>query len=164
MHIHTGRHRGGGGRLLAAGALAAIAAAAGGISAAGPGHATSGGIPAAYKAAYVHAARQTCLGGNWQLLAGIGKVETNQGHNMGPSSAGALGPMQFEPATFTAVRARHPDVGPNVHSIHDAALATAHKLCDDGADHGNIPSAIHSYNHSSVYVSHVQKAAAEYRH
>jgi membrane-bound lytic murein transglycosylase B len=142
--------------------MAAIAAG-GGISAGGGGHSNGGGIPAGYKAAYVHAAQATCLGGNWEILAGIGKVESSQGQNMGPSSAGAIGPMQFEPATFAAVRHRHPDVGGNVYSIHDAALAAAHKLCDDGADRGDIPSAIFAYNHSQAYVANVQNAASGYR-
>jgi hypothetical protein len=35
----------------------------------------------------------------WQVLASINKVETNYGRNMGPSSAGAVGWMQFLPST-----------------------------------------------------------------
>ena len=36
----------------------------------------------------------------WQVLAAINKVESNFGRNMGPSSAGAVGWMQFMPATW----------------------------------------------------------------
>ena len=36
----------------------------------------------------------------WQVLAAINKVETNFGGNMGPSSAGAVGWMQFMPDTW----------------------------------------------------------------
>src|SRR5207244_10324437 len=36
----------------------------------------------------------------WQVLAAINKVESNFGRNMGPSSAGAIGWMQFMPSTW----------------------------------------------------------------
>jgi hypothetical protein len=124
VRIRTGGHRGGGGRRRGSGNLLLAAGALAGIAAVGGGHAGPGGIPAGYQAAYVHAAQATCLGGNWEILAGIGKIESSQGQNMGPSAAGAIGPMQFEPATFAAVRHRHPDVGANVYSIHGGLCKT----------------------------------------
>src|ERR671924_769967 len=36
----------------------------------------------------------------WQVLAAINKIESNFGRNMGPSSAGAGGGMQFIPSTL----------------------------------------------------------------
>ena len=36
----------------------------------------------------------------WPVLAAINKVESNFGRNMGPSSAGAIGWMQFMPSTW----------------------------------------------------------------
>src|SRR5439155_388572 len=36
----------------------------------------------------------------WQVLASINKIESNLGRNMGPSSAGAIGWMQFMPSTW----------------------------------------------------------------
>ena len=36
----------------------------------------------------------------WEVLASINKVESNFGRNMGPSSAGAIGWMQFMPSTW----------------------------------------------------------------
>jgi murein DD-endopeptidase MepM/ murein hydrolase activator NlpD len=36
----------------------------------------------------------------WQVLASINKIESNFGQNMGPSSAGAVGWMQFMPSTW----------------------------------------------------------------
>src|SRR5581483_1975994 len=36
----------------------------------------------------------------WQVLAAINKIESNFGRNMGPSSAGAIGWMQFMPSTW----------------------------------------------------------------
>src|SRR2546421_12288441 len=36
----------------------------------------------------------------WSVLASINKIESNFGRNMGPSSAGAIGWMQFMPSTW----------------------------------------------------------------
>ena len=36
----------------------------------------------------------------WEVLAAINKIESNFGRNMGPSSAGAIGWMQFMPSTW----------------------------------------------------------------
>src|SRR5262249_9270193 len=36
----------------------------------------------------------------WSVLAAINKIESNFGRNMGPSSAGAIGWMQFMPSTW----------------------------------------------------------------
>ena len=63
------------------------------------------GIPADYLAWYIAAAK-TCPGLPWSVLAGIGEVESDHGRSdlpgvhSGSNSAGAEGPMQFEPATF----------------------------------------------------------------
>ena len=39
-------------------------------------------------------------GVSWEVLAAINKIESNFGRNMGPSSAGAIGWMQFMPSTW----------------------------------------------------------------
>ena len=52
------------------------------------------------------ARRSTCPGMQWTLLAAVGQVESGHGRNNGPSSAGAIGPMQFRPQTFAGVRGR----------------------------------------------------------
>src|SRR5204862_6746266 len=36
----------------------------------------------------------------WEVLASINEIESNFGRNMGPSSAGAVGWMQFMPSTW----------------------------------------------------------------
>ena len=55
----------------------------------------------AYLALYQEAAARFEL--DWEVLAAVGRVETNHGRNRNgcaPNAAGAQGPMQFLPATF----------------------------------------------------------------
>lgn len=144
----------------------------GGTTAALTGAARTGptsvtGIPARYLADY-RAAGTMCPGLDWAILAGIGAVETNHGQShlpgvaSGANIAGASGPMQFLTGTFVSVRARHPDVGPNIYSPEAAIPAAAHLLCDN--DYSTDPySAIFSYNHADWYVREVQARAAGYR-
>jgi soluble lytic murein transglycosylase-like protein len=53
----------------------------------------------AYMDLYRASARDYGLNPGWSILAAVGKVESEHGRNMGPSSAGAMGPMQFLPST-----------------------------------------------------------------
>ena len=68
-------------------------------------------IPANYLTWYVAAAR-TCRGLAWEVLAGIGTMESNNGRSnargvhQGKNRKGAEGPMQFEPATFAEYAVR----------------------------------------------------------
>jgi hypothetical protein len=63
-------------------------------------------IPPAMLALYQEAAA-TCSGLPWTILAAIGTVESDNGRSTlpgvhsGANVAGAEGPMQFEPATFS---------------------------------------------------------------
>ena len=129
---------------------------------------TAAGIPANYARLYRRAG-STCPHLDWALLAAIGKVETNHGRSQlpgvssGSNSAGAQGPMQFLPATFAGVRARHPAVGGNVYNPAHAIPAAAHMLCDNGVRDGRIYDAVFSYNHAGWYVDKVQAQAAAYR-
>jgi len=111
---------GGPGRVVAAGAAALIAlvvmvgAAAGGalggiLGGTGadilPTTAALAAIPGGYLSLYQQASA-TCPGLSWTVLAAIGTVESSNGTSTlpgvqaGANSAGAEGPMQFEPATF----------------------------------------------------------------
>jgi len=86
--------------------LAAVAGAVAGITGqqapactAQPAASTAArSIPARYLAGFQQAGTE--YGIPWTVLAGIGEVESGFGTDDGPSSAGALGPMQFEPATW----------------------------------------------------------------
>lgn len=119
------------------------------------------GIPAAYRALYKRAAADSCV--DWRVLAAIGYVESRHGAATGPSSAGALGPMQFMPATWRAYgRDGNGDGRKDVHDPADAIPAAAGYLCAHGAA-TNLRAALWHYNHSSRYVDHVLAVADQLR-
>jgi membrane-bound lytic murein transglycosylase B len=126
------------------------------------GHLTALGIPAEFEAAYRQAA-VTCPGMEWTLLAAVGQVESGHGRNDGPSSAGAIGPMQFMPATFAAyaVDGDH-DGTTDPWDTQDAVFTAARYLCSGGAGTG--PDGVHAallhYNHAEWYVDLVLRAKA----
>jgi len=105
-----------------------------------------------------------CPGLPWSVLAAIGRVESDSGRSSAPgvssgaNSAGAEGPMQFEPATF----AKFATIGPggadpaSPYDMVDAVYSAATLLCaDGGAAAATLPSAIRDYNHSTPYVDTV---------
>jgi len=137
----------------------------------GPSVAALSGIPPAYLALYMSAAR-TCLGLPWGVLAGIGEVESDHGQSTTPgvhsgaNYAGAEGPMQFEPATFAqyAVDGNH-DGQLSPYDPADAIYSAAAMLCANGAASGaaaGIRQAVFAYNHSQAYVNDVLGWAARY--
>ena len=60
----------------------------------------STGRPSSYLQLFQESAAQYCPGLSWTVLAAIGQIESADGQNEGPSTAGALGPMQFLPSTW----------------------------------------------------------------
>ncbi|HLV72653.1 MAG TPA: lytic transglycosylase domain-containing protein [Vulgatibacteraceae bacterium] len=119
------------------------------------------GIPAAYLALYKRAADDSCV--DWRVLAAIGYVESRHGANTGPSSAGALGPMQFMPATWrTYGRDGNGDGRKDVHDPADAIPAAAAYLCVHGAA-TDLRGALWHYNHSQRYVADVLAVADRLR-
>ena len=52
-----------------------------------------------YVQIYKAAAKRYGFAEDWYVLTAVGSAESNHGENMGPSSAGAIGPMQFLPST-----------------------------------------------------------------
>ncbi|WP_436778221.1 NlpC/P60 family protein [Yinghuangia sp. YIM S09857] len=134
------------------------AGAGGAAGAAAPSAHALADIPPAYLTLYQQAAA-TCPGLPWTVLAAIGKVESD--HGRAPSlvsSAGALGPMQFMPATWTSYGANGDIWNPN-----DAIPAAARYLCASGArDSKDVYGAVFAYNHADWYVDKVLTQAAAY--
>jgi soluble lytic murein transglycosylase-like protein len=90
-------------------------------------------------------------------LASINFLESNFGRVNGPSSAGALGPMQFLPDTWNAF-----GLGGNVNDPHDAIMGAANYLVHNGAP-ADMRNAIWHYNNSFDYVDSIESFARAYR-
>ncbi len=124
------------------------------------------GWPTTYLALYQESAARYCPGLSWTVLAAIGEVESGDGANMGPSTAGALGPMQFLPSTWQRWGTDgFGDTGaPNIMNPFDAVPAAARYLCAAGGAQGGsaLYQAIFAYNHADWYVSEVLAIAREY--
>jgi hypothetical protein len=98
----------------------------------------------------------------WQVLAAIDKIESNFGENMGPSSAGAVGWMQFMPDTWLrwGVDADGNGVA-DPWNAADAIFAAARYLAASGGQ-TDISRAVFSYNHADWYVNEVLQLANVY--
>jgi murein DD-endopeptidase MepM/ murein hydrolase activator NlpD len=98
-------------------------------------------------------------GVSWQVLGAINKIESNFGQNMGPSSAGAVGWMQFMPSTWErwGVDANGDGVA-DPWNPDDAVFAAARYLAASGAA-TDIRQAVFSYNHATWYVDEVMQMA-----
>jgi hypothetical protein len=128
--------------------------------------ASAGGRPTTYIQLFKASAARYCPGLSWTVLAAIGQIESGDGANEGPSSAGALGPMQFLPSTWArwGIDAFGFTGPPNVMNPYDAVPSAARLLCADGAAAGgkSLSQAIFDYNHADWYVSEVLALAGEY--
>jgi hypothetical protein len=126
----------------------------------------STGRPSSYLQLFQESAASYCPGLSWTVLAAIGQIESADGQNEGPSTAGALGPMQFLPSTWTTWGTDgFGDTGtPNLMNPYDAVPSAARLLCADGAASGGqgLRTAIFDYNHASWYVNEVLTLAGEY--
>jgi hypothetical protein len=126
----------------------------------------SSGRPSSYLQLFQESAAQYCPGLSWTVLAAIGQIESGDGQNEGPSTAGALGPMQFLPSTWqTWGTDGFGDTGPpNIMNPYDAVPSAARLLCADGAASGGagLRNAIFGYNHAGWYVDEVLTLAGEY--
>jgi len=98
----------------------------------------------------------------WEVLASINKIESGFGTNMGPSSAGAIGWMQFLPSSWEAFGLdANGDGKKDPYNPVDAICAAAHYLKLSGGDH-DLYKAIYSYNHADWYVQEVLGYARAY--
>ncbi len=162
------------GRLLAAGLATAVgvlvaaltsAEAAFNVAGAPAAHAgldtdLTAGLAAAPQDAWTagaHAAAATCPGLPPSVLLAIADVESGRGRRAGVSTAGAVGPMQFLPATWAAYGADGDGDGDaDVTNPADALHGAARLLCANGAaDPARLRSALWNYNHSHAYVDRV---------
>ncbi|HEV7614997.1 MAG TPA: lytic murein transglycosylase [Solirubrobacterales bacterium] len=121
------------------------------------------GVPPMLIPIYQRAAATYALGPQGPaVLAGINQVETAFGTNLGPSSAGAVGWMQFMPETWAGygVDANGDGVAdPN--DPEDAIYAAASYLSASGMP-ADTYGAIYAYNHADWYVAEVLANAGCY--
>jgi murein DD-endopeptidase MepM/ murein hydrolase activator NlpD len=98
----------------------------------------------------------------WQVLAAINKVESNFGRNMGPSSAGAIGWMQFMPSTWLrwGVDASGDGVA-DPWNPTDAVFSAARYLAAAGGT-TDLYRGVYAYNHADWYVHEVLALADVY--
>ena len=117
----------------------------------------------AYERLYRQSAREYGFGEDWHVLAAVGEVESNHGENMGPSIAGAMGPMQFLPSTWeTSGVDGNGDGTANIMDPRDAIPAAAGYLKAGGAPK-DWYRALFTYNHADWYVVKVLGVAEGYR-
>ena len=162
-------------------ALSAAALAVGGAQAAGPGALPSHTTPNAPGSIVVPLALSTppaapaqrsydqllslwkaagaAYGVPWEVLGAINKIESNFGRNMGPSSAGAVGWMQFMPSTWArwGMDADRDGIA-NPWVPEDAIYSAARYLAAAGAQE-DLYRGIFAYNHADWYVRDVLELA-----
>jgi Transglycosylase SLT domain/Peptidase family M23 len=98
----------------------------------------------------------------WEVLASINKIESGFGTNMGPSSAGAIGWMQFLPSSWEAFGLdANGDGRKDPYNPVDAICAAAHYLKLSGGS-ADLYGAIFAYNHADWYVQEVLAGARAY--
>jgi hypothetical protein len=126
---------------------------------------STGSVPTSLIKLYQESAAEYCPGMSWTVLAAINEIESGDGANEGPSSAGALGPMQFEPSTWAewGIDAFGQTGTPDIMNPLDAVPSAARMLCADGAGNSaSLSGAIFDYNHAGWYVDEVLALASEY--
>ena len=110
----------------------------------------------------VYEACGTRYGISWEVLAAINKVETGFGSNLGTSSAGAEGWMQFMPSSWKqwGVDANGDGTADSSDPV-DAICAAARYLAASGGEE-DIYDAVLAYNHADWYAQEVLALARRY--
>jgi hypothetical protein len=103
-----------------------------------------------------YAEAEALTGVPWYWLAAIHLQETRMGRIEGVSPAGAVGPMQFLPATWASCCTGDPLVA------RDAIVGAATYLARSGAP-GDMSAALHQYNPNDSYVAIVTAYAENLR-
>ena len=127
-----------------------------------PAPAPIAGIPPDYLVLYEQAGER--FGLQWQVLAGVGQIETHHGRgdaSCAPNFAGARGPMQFLPGTFAEAARLAGLTNPNICNPADAIFAAAALLHADGAPE-NWTAALLHYNPNPKYPDEVMYWANRY--
>jgi hypothetical protein len=96
------------------------------------------------------------------ILAAINEIETGFGVNQGPSIAGAIGWMQFMPATWAAYGVDANGDGRKDPSDPEDAIFAAARYLRAGGMPEDPEAAIFAYNHADWYVADVLARAACY--
>ena len=124
----------------------------------------SGRVPAELVPLFASAATRYELGEDGPaILAGLTKVESDFGRNMGPSSAGAIGWTQFMPATWEHYGVDADGDGKrDPFNAADAIHSSARYLRASGAP-GDWHAALFAYNHADWYVRRVLRVAESMR-
>jgi len=91
----------------------------------------------------------------WEVLASLNFVESRFGRILGPSSAGAQGPMQFIPSTWDVY-----GNGGDINDPHDSIIGAARYLSASGAPE-RMHDALYAYNRSYEYVHAIRTYARQ---
>jgi hypothetical protein len=123
------------------------------------------GVPTNWIDLFKESAATYCPGLSWTVLAAIAEIESGDGANQGPSSAGAEGPMQFLPSTWAiwGTVGFGQTAPPVIWNAFDAVPSAARLLCASGGGNSvTLPGAVFAYNHATWYVNEVLALASEY--
>jgi hypothetical protein len=113
-------------------------------------------VPSQLTPVYRAAAQRYRLGERGvSILAAINKIETGFGSNLGPSSAGAYGWMQFMPATWAAYGVDADGDGATDPTDPDDAIHAAARYLHASGAPRDWYRAIFAYNHADWYVQQV---------
>lgn len=121
------------------------------------------GVPSQFIPIYQAAGEK--YGVDWFLLASIHKIETQfSSLSSMISYAGAVGHMQFMPATWEMYGVdANQDGKKDPWNVEDAIHAAANYLAATGAADGRVKEAVWHYNHADWYVEEVVSVAAAYK-
>jgi Transglycosylase SLT domain len=121
-------------------------------------------IPAELVPIYESATRRYRLGERGvPVLAAINKIESGFGRNQGPSSAGAVGWMQFLPATWAAFGVDADGDGTRDPADPDDAIHAAARYLSASGAPGDWYRAVFAYNQADWYVQEVLAQADAYQ-